>query len=235
MISVCMATYNGEKYLREQVDSILSQLTKDDELIISDDGSTDSTIDILKSYNDSRIKIFINAHTHGVNGNFENALRHANGNYIFLSDQDDVWLDGKVDTCVTALSEYDCVIHDAFVVNSNLEVTSCSFFTERKSGPGFWKNLYRNTYLGCCMAFNRSVLSAILPIPITKSYYHDNWIGSIADLKFNLIFSPYKGILFRRHEYNTSCTAKQTKYNFFQQIKHRFEQLIEIGLRLYKM
>ena len=89
MISVCMATYNGEKYLREQVGSILTQLGENDELVVSDDGSTDSTIDILKSYNDPRIKIFINTGRHGVNSNFENALRHADGDYIFLSDQDD--------------------------------------------------------------------------------------------------------------------------------------------------
>lgn len=221
-----MATYNGEKFLHEQVDSILDQLTSDDELIVSDDGSTDKTIEILESYNDSRIKIFHNQNHHGVNGNFENALRNANGDYIFLSDQDDVWLPDKVKTCIDALQKHDCIVHDAIVVDSTLKITSPSFFEERKSGNGFWKNIYKNTYLGCCMAFQRKILKAVLPIPDSKSFFHDNWIGAIADARFNLSFLPFKGIYFRRHDFNTSCTAKKSKYSFFRQLCNRTEQII---------
>ena len=90
-ISVCIATYNGERYIREQLDSILSQLSLDDEVIISDDGSKDSTIEIISSYLDSRIKVFKNNGKHGYVGNFENALNHSSGDFIFLSDQDDIW------------------------------------------------------------------------------------------------------------------------------------------------
>ena len=90
MISVCMATYNGEKYIQEQIDSILCQLSKDDELVISDDHSTDATCDIIKSYNDRRIKLFLNELAKGVTHNFENALLHSKGDIIFLADQDDV-------------------------------------------------------------------------------------------------------------------------------------------------
>ncbi len=232
MISVCMATYNGEKYLREQVDSILSQLGKNDQLVVSDDGSTDRTVEILNSYNDNRITIFQNEAPHGVNRNFENAIKHALGEYIFLSDQDDVWIPGKVDVCLKALKDYDCVIHDAIVVNDNIEITCNSFFQERNSGPGFWKNLFKNTYLGCCMAFRRRVLQVCLPIPATNAYFHDNWIGSIADLKFHLKFIPFKGIYFRRHSANTSCTAKKSKYSLFQQFNHRTSQLKDITIRL---
>ena len=96
MISVCMACYNGEKFIQEQVDSIICQLGLDDELIISDDGSNDRTLDILFSYEDSRIKILHNRACHGFVGNFENALSHAKGDYIFLSDQDDIWKKEKV-------------------------------------------------------------------------------------------------------------------------------------------
>ena len=73
MVSVCMATYNGEPFLREQIDSILSQLNEKDELVISDDNSKDSTVDIIKSYHDKRIKLFINKEKKGVTHNFENA------------------------------------------------------------------------------------------------------------------------------------------------------------------
>ena len=90
MISVCMATYNGEKYIEEQLKSILSQLGENDEVIVSDDSSTDNTLAIVESFNDVRIKIFPNNKFHSPIFNFENALKQATGDYIFLSDQDDV-------------------------------------------------------------------------------------------------------------------------------------------------
>ena len=89
-ISVAMATYNGEKYIKKQIESILINLNKDDELIISDDGSKDKTLDIIKSIKDKRIKI-ISGPKQGVIKNFENALNNCTGEYIFLSDQDDIW------------------------------------------------------------------------------------------------------------------------------------------------
>ena len=88
MISVCIATYNGEKYLAEQLDSILLQVSEEDELIISDDGSTDGTIDIIMSYHDNRVKVLHHISSPGssfvkATRNFENALLHAHGDYIF--------------------------------------------------------------------------------------------------------------------------------------------------------
>ena len=94
-ISVCIATYNGGAFIKDQIYSILLQLSQNDEIIISDDGSRDSTLNILFSFNDSRIKIYKNGGKHGVVSNFENAIKHATGDYIFLCDQDDVWMPGK--------------------------------------------------------------------------------------------------------------------------------------------
>ena len=98
MISVCMASYNGEKYIKEQIDSILKQLSDEDELVISDDGSTDNTLSVIQSIHDKRIKLIHNQGEHGYSRNFENALKNSKGDYIFLSDQDDVWKDNKVET-----------------------------------------------------------------------------------------------------------------------------------------
>ena len=233
MISVCMATYNGEKYLRQQLDSILVQLSEQDEIIISDDGSTDLTLEIIKSYNDRRIKIYSNRACHGVNVNFNNALKHAKGDYIFLSDQDDVWIEGKVSSCIAALKENDCVIHDAVVVNQDLNVIESSFFDSRKSGAGVIRNLYRNTYLGCCMAFKRQLLQLIIPIPDTKAFFHDNWIGLLADWKYKIVFIPFKGLLFRRHNCNTSTSAKKSKYSISRKILNRIIQLDLTVKRIY--
>ena len=97
-VSVAMATYNGEKYIKEQIDSILNNLEKSDELIISDDGSKDGTIKIIQEYQkkDSRIKLY-DGPKNGVKQNFANAIKNCSGEYIFLADQDDIWNDKKVE------------------------------------------------------------------------------------------------------------------------------------------
>ena len=122
MISVCMATYNGEKYIREQMDSILQQLGEGDELIISDDLSSDKTVEIIKSYKDKRIKLYIHGDNHGFVRNFENALVHADGDIIFLSDQDDIWMPDKVKVTIAALANCDFTVSDCITINENEQV-----------------------------------------------------------------------------------------------------------------
>ena len=152
MVSVCMATYNGGKYILDQIESILPQLGERDELIISDDGSTDSTMEIIRAIQDSRIKLFENSGRHGVTGNFENAIRHAAGEIIFLSDQDDVWLPGKIDGMVSFLKEndYDIVTCSCSLTDENLNVTVPDYYAERspldKSAFG---NIIKDLWLGC--------------------------------------------------------------------------------------
>lgn len=235
MISVCMATYNGGKYIKEQIDSILFQLGEDDELIVSDDCSTDTTLIILNSYNDRRIKIFNNTNNKGVVGNFENALMQAKGDYIFLSDQDDVWLEGKVEACLDALKKSDLVVTDCIVTDDKLNVIESSFFKSRSSRAGFWKNLIRNSYLGACVAFKKELLKIVLPIPINLPVYHDGWIASLADITGRVTFVEFKGIYFRRHENNTSFTARRSGLSLYNKLRYRivflwlvFNRILEI-------
>ena len=128
MISVCIATYNGERFIREQISSIINQLGNEDEIIISDNGSTDSTIDIIKEIDDKRIKLIKGPKKKSPTSNFENALMHAKGEYIFLSDQDDVWKDNKISICMQYLKHYDCVISDAEMVDENLNIIEKSYY-----------------------------------------------------------------------------------------------------------
>ena len=100
MISVCMATYNGENFIKEQIDSILPQLSDDDEIVISDDGSTDKTVDIIENYGDSRIKLLKYNSFRSTIYNLENALKDSKGDVIFLCDQDDKWNEDKVNICL---------------------------------------------------------------------------------------------------------------------------------------
>ena len=100
MISVCIASYNGGTFIHQQLSSILYQIGENDEVIVSDDGSTDNTVSVIKSFHDKRIRIIDGPGQASPVMNFENVLNAAKGDYIFMADQDDVWLDGKVTICM---------------------------------------------------------------------------------------------------------------------------------------
>lgn len=219
MISVCIPTYNGEKFLKPQVDSVLSQLSQDDEIIVSDDGSSDNTIEILESYKDRRIKIFKNSRK-GVISNIENALQNSIGEYIFLCDQDDVWVENKVSIIMKAIVESDLVISDCYVTDQNLNIIYESFYKQNNSKNNKWLALLKNPYLGCCMAFKRKVLDAALPFP-AKIPMHDIWIGNVAAFKFQVMFIPDKLIYYRRHGNNASTASAPTKASLVKQINYR--------------
>ena len=231
-ISVCMATYNGEKYIKEQLESILPQLGFEDEIIISDDGSSDETINIIKSLNDNKIKIYINNQKSGVVSNFNNALTYARGDIIFLSDQDDIWLDNKVELALKKIKDYDAIVTNCMVTDAELNVIHKSYFELVGSRSGFYKNFYKSTYLGCCLVFNRKVLNTILPMPNNLLMYHDWWIGFLVDIKFSVYFENTPLLLYRRHEGTTSPTVSKSKNSFFIKIYSRIQLLFLGGYRL---
>lgn len=232
MISVCVATYNGEKFIREQIDSILCQLSSDDEIIVSDDGSTDGTIVIINCIGDKRIRIIEGPRKHSPTFNFENALKEAKGDYIFLADQDDVWKTNKVEVCMKWLQKYDCVVSDAEVTDSNLNPLYPSLYAIMQVRQGhIYNTVWKNGYTGCCMAFRRNILEASLPFP-KDIPMHDIWIGNVAAYKYNVKFIPDKLILFRRHKETISCNGKGSKYSIWQQMKFRWS-IIKNIVNLY--
>lgn len=230
-ISVCLATHNGEKYIREQIDSILSQLNDDDEIIVSDDGSEDTTISILCSYRDKRLKLYESEWKSDPIRNFENALNHCTGEIIFLSDQDDLWLPGKIKTMAQALEKYDLVLSDCYVVDDKLQPLYPSLFKISSASPGFWKNLWKNSYTGCCMAFNRKVLNKALPFP-KDIPMHDQWIGLVGELFFSTAIINEKLTLYRRHSNTTTKTGTRSNYGLVSKIKFRFKLLKNL-IQLY--
>ena len=232
MVSVCLACYNGEKYIKEQISSILSQLGDDDELVISDDGSEDDTIEIVNSFHDYRIKVFANKDEHGFVGNFNNALCKANGDIIFLCDQDDIWLKDKVYRVSAYLERYDLVVHDANIVDGEGRLKGYTYYSTMHSGTGFLMNLWKTRFLGCCMAFRRSVLDACLPIP-KNVVAHDYWIGMYSVLCFKVKFVPDVLISYRRHGENVSPSGEKSDTNiFFKLVSKRGVILYEIAKRL---
>jgi len=248
MISVCMATYNGEKYIEEQVKSILPQLGENDELIVSDDGSTDNTIKILESFNDKRIKIFyhnkknvkvpfllsskIADKFYLVARNFENALLKAQGDYIFLSDQDDIWMPNKIKEVIPHLNDDRLVISDAWIVNTELEKTG-KLSEYRVYKKGFLKNIYLKggTAHGCVCAFTKNIKNFILPIP-KNVLTHDFWIGLLSELKFNSVYIPKQLIFYRRHISTISHTEK-SYHSFLYILRYRAFMFFECLKRYY--
>lgn len=234
-ISVCMATYNGEKYIEEQVKSIMNQLSINDEIIVSDDNSTDNTIRIIENLKDNRIKVFYNHSQKGYTRNFENALKHSSGDVIFLSDQDDVWIEGKVENVLRELENSTLVVTDAEVTDGKLLTIYNSHFENSGVKPGFWTNFIKTRYIGACMAFKRELLSKALPFPKNQSLCaHDYWLVLVAELyyKVSLIRIPY--LKYRRHENNASSGGVVKSSNsFIKKVSVRIYCLFSLMRRMF--
>lgn len=221
MISVCIATFNGEKFIKEQIKSILEQTEQVDEIIISDDNSTDRTLEIIKEFNDKRIKILKNK-TKGIISNFETALENVKGEYIFIADQDDIWIENKVELTLKILKEYDLVIHDAELIDSDKnKIGNKTYFQIINSKKGILRNIYKCRYLGCCMAFNRKVLNKALGFS-RKNIMHDIWIGLVAEKYGKVYFYDKCLIKYRRHGNNLSFASEKSKRSLKEKIRDRY-------------
>lgn len=231
MISVCIATYNGESYIFPQLKSILSQLGPHDEVIVSDDHSQDNTVEIVRKFEDSRVRIIFNdKSSRGYTQNFENALRHAQGDFIFLSDQDDIWREDKVATTMHALQRCDFTVSDAKVVDENLSTIIESHFLYSQVKKGFVENFLKTRYIGACMAFRKNVLHAALPFPSNHHLCaHDYWIAVVAECYFDVELIREPLVVYRRHQSNAS-TGGLTKSKF--SILHRIVKRIYCALSL---
>ena len=205
-VSVAMASYNGEKYIKEQLESILKQLKDTDEVIISLDPSTDATEQVI----------------------------HCKNDIIFLSDQDDIWLDGKVEGVLSAFKEDTMVVmHDATIVDNDYKVLMPSFFKMKNVNTGFIHNLIKNGYIGCCMAFRRELVKYIVPIP-TKIYMHDQWIGMVGDECGENVLIQKSYLYYRRHGDNVSEIHHGTILEMLVKRIHALEAYFELKRRLKK-
>ncbi len=230
-----MATFNGELFIKQQILSILVQLSCDDEIIVSDDGSTDNTLDIINDINDRRIKVYKNSGVNGYVGNFENSLNLASGDVIFLSDQDDIWFPNKVNLVLEQLKTNEFVITDAIIVNAKLDVVEDSYFNARKTSFGFFSSLIRCRYLGCCYAFRNTVLRKALPFPPNHKYLpHDLWLALIGEFFYSVSYLKVPLIYYRRHSNNTSDGGNFSSNSIFTKIKIRLYSLVCIVKVLFK-
>lgn len=188
-VSVCMATYNGERYLDEQLRSILRQLGRDDEIIIVDDASLDSTPDIIASFADARIRLVRNRTNIGVNQSFARALSLAANDVVFMSDQDDVWVENRVERMRAELIRTGSLLvssNQAFIDAAGDPTAYPADRVRADASVKHFRNILdifagRKHYYGCTMAFRRELTPLILPVPAFVES-HDLWIALAANL-----------------------------------------------------
>jgi len=226
-ISVCIASYNGENHIVKQLNSILEQLDHNDEIIIVDDHSVDGTVNQIMSLNDPRIKIFINESNKGHVFSFDRAISLAMNDFVFTSDQDDIWIPGRVSLMIDELirskadlitSNFEWIDDDEkpiYILIDGVKVSNSSKFI---------KNIFdiyvgKTNYFGCCMAFRRSFVKLISPIPpFVES--HDVWIALAANFIGSNCHLDANTLRKRKHSNNTTSTV--SKRSLFQKIRARF-------------
>ena len=230
-IDILLATYNGEMYIKEQIESILNQTYKNFNLIISDDHSTDNTVDILKEFEkkDKRIKLFCQEENQGYIKNFEFLLRQVKNEIYMLSDQDDFWLPEKVEKSYSTLKKQkaDLAFGDLEIVDANLNTIDPSFNRFMKLNRKIKKYLNTNklNYLyncitGCTLISRKKFIEKVLPLPSKNKYVaHDHWIGIILSLNGTVAYIPEKYIKYRQHGNNQIGTDK---------ISHKFSNINDV-------
>ena len=214
MVTVLLAVYNGEKYLAQQIDSILAQTVKDIKIVIRDDGSCDNSVDIINYYcNNYPDKVFcLNGNPTGsAKQNFAKLLEACDDDYIMFCDQDDVWLPQKVETTLAAMqkseggSKIPVLVHtDLKVVDQNLKVISDSFFEFQKliqSEITLPRLLVQNYVTGCTVMINRALKEKCKKIP-NNCIMHDWWLALVAVIFGRLVCVNESTMLYRQHSDN---------------------------------
>ncbi len=231
-ISIAMTTYNGEKFLFEQLESLMKQTVLPDELVITDDGSTDNTIEIINKFKEVaafEIRIYSNEENLGYTQNFNKAMQLCTNDFIFLSDQDDVWLPNKIEYMIGLADLHQS--KDAFMIDA--ELVDKDLKTSGLTKQGQIKNLglSENAFvMGCCIAVRKTFLDIILPIP--KDFTgHDSWIVGLADFLQLRVMDDTVLQLYRRHGNNESNAI----YNSLVKVnKYSVNRLIKKYIPLFK-
>lgn len=235
-IDIAMATYNGEQFISDQINSIIEQTHQDWVLYISDDGSTDNTVSIIKDFalEDSRIKLINIDRQGGVISNFNKALESTSAEFIVLSDQDDLWPQDRLDILLAAISKDNSikqpklVFTDLTLINEAGETIAKSFYKENKLNPlenlRGYNLLWKSTVYGCTTIMNRALLDVALPIPV-KVHMHDQWLAMKAHQNRGLEFIDVSTIMYRQHSNNVVGGINKGILNRIKDSKHSMNNI----------
>jgi glycosyltransferase involved in cell wall biosynthesis len=213
-----MATYNGERFLAEQLRSLFGQSCQDFRLVVGDDCSTDDTQNIVRGFaaeHPGRIELRVNETRLGVVGNFAKLIENASADYVMLCDQDDVWLPHKVEKELAAVKRVEerqphempvLVYSDVRIVSTDLEVISDTFWNgllKIPRVPSFAALLVSNRVTGCTVLMNRALVRRIAGMPVSEVFMHDWWIALVASAFGVLHQIEEPLVLYRQHDFNT--------------------------------
>lgn len=206
---MCIAAYNGARYIEEQIGSILPQLDSADELIVIDDCSTDDTFERVAAIDDGRIVLSRAERNRGYVRTFESAIGQSTGEVVFLSDQDDRWIPGRVDAMLAELERADLVVSNFASFGGPLTRVQ-SRRLRRADGRRWRRNILwvwvgTRPYYGCCMAFRRRLVDQLLPFPRYLTETHDQWIGYVGNVNRSVAHLEQNTVERRVHEANASA------------------------------
>jgi len=248
-IAILMATYNGERYLREQIDSILSQSSKQWHLYIHDDGSTDGTLDILNNYAEKHpewVTVMDYPSQGGALQNFMSLLEKVEADYYMFSDQDDVWHPTKVELSYQAMKVQEAqypdkpiIVHsDVRVVDGDLKLLHPSY---RQYGHIYpeavkdFKSCVINITLGCAMLFNRKSREVSLDRPWKHALMHDGWVTTRTFAEEGIVYAMPEALLeYRNHGDNTVGATDGSRFTLGYRLSH-FGQMLRLNMKQYRM
>ncbi len=228
MVSIALATYNGERFLKEQLDSILEQSYTDIEIIACDDCSTDSTPQILEDYQkkDSRLKVYFNEKNLGFKKNFEKCISLCDGEYIALSDQDDVWTKDHIACLVSNIGDHDLICGNAYLVDTDLQNSGITLFNTldidflpESKEDWFFYLIHHGIIQGACTLFTKALMQKALPIPDSVRF-HDYWLSLVSAANKGIKYLPENCLLYYRQHANNVTENK--KMHFSDRIKKAF-------------
>jgi len=235
LVSIALATYNGEKFLKAQLESIYAQTYKNIEVVVTDDCSDDRTLEILEQYREQHgLKYYQNDTNLGVVKNFERAISFCRGEYIALADQDDIWLDNKIELLVNHIGNSSMIFTDAKLIDEKGNVIQKSFHESTKeyipTVDAYNYLLHKNFVTGCTVLFDKNIIKGKLSIP-EKLFLHDHWLALLATQYNGVKYVKQQLILYRQHENNlvgSNINRKKNPGISFSFIKDKFKDLRNI-------
>jgi glycosyltransferase involved in cell wall biosynthesis len=247
-ISICMATYNGERFLKQQLESILAQSNQDWQLLIRDDGSDDNTVRIVEDYADrmpGRVRLVTdNGSRLGASLNFGKLLEYADTEYIMFSDQDDVWLPNKIELTLNAMKAAEQVypnkpilIHtDLQVMDSELNTIANSMWNYQKLFPEVGDNLNmimtHNVVTGCTVMINKKARAVSIPIP-KEAILYDWWLALNVCKHGKIVYLSIPSILYRQHSDNQVGAQRVNLIHFLKKLRN-IRELMSARYRMIK-
>ena len=230
-VCICVATYNGEKYLKEQLDSLLNQTYENINIIVQDDCSSDKTMEILQNYQ-HKITIYKNEKNLGYIKNFESLIKKANGDLIALCDQDDIWQKDKIEILVNQIKEYSLIYSNSLLIDKNKKSLNKTLKEKLKNNFIDSNNALNFVFDNCVsahsMLFKKELLPHLTSFP--EKIFFDQYIAIIASSLNGIKYIDKELVLYRQHDSNTVGNHKKKKISILEKIKNKLNKKASINL-----